>query len=147
MAVKPVDQRVLDRYQNDYYVHTDLIYRFGVVLSGSREGAERVTEETFRRLLEDFDKLKSNVNPVDHLMLLAWQAWTSLRQGAYHPWNQPTIASLCKLSVDERAALYVVDMVGFSAVNAAKLMDTSEIDLRLALAEARRKLVDGSISL
>ena len=147
MASKSVDQRVLDRYQNDYYVHTDLIYGFGVVLSGSREGGERLTEATFKLLLEDFDRLKSNVNPVDHLLKTAWNAWAQLRSDSFHPWNHPTVVSLSRLGVDDRAALYMVDMVGLNPAAAAALMEASETDLRLSLANARKGLVSGEISI
>lgn len=146
MALKAFSQESLDRYQNDYYVHTDVVYRFGVVLTGSREGAERLTEETFRRLLEDLDKIKANVVPVDLLMALAWQSWNSIQGQTFHPWSQPTVISLLKLKTEERASLYIVDMVGFSLEKAAKLMGASEVDVRVALSAGRRRLVSGDIT-
>jgi DNA-directed RNA polymerase specialized sigma24 family protein len=147
MAEKAVDQRFLDRYQNDYYVHTDQIYRFAVVLTGSREGAERVTEEAFRRLLENFERSKPHPNPLEQLLSLAWKSWNTLSTSVFHPWSQATISSLGKLTIDERSALYVVDVAGFSPQVAAKITETSEASLRLALAAARKHLVAGEISL
>lgn len=146
-ATAPVDQRALDRYQNDFYVHSDLVYRFGVVLTGSREGAERLTEETYRSLIDDFGKVKANANPVDMLMVLAWQAWNRIKSERFHEWSHPTLNALRKLSTDERASLYVIDMVGISPKDAARLFGSNERAVRMSLASARRRLVSGEISL
>ncbi|MCX6118039.1 MAG: hypothetical protein NT027_10890 [Proteobacteria bacterium] len=146
MAGKPIDQKVLDRYQSDYYVHTDLIFRFGVSLTCSREGGEKLVERTFSLLLDELTKVKGSNSPIDHLLSLSWQAWSQLRGENFHPWNHVLVSSLAKLDVDERAALYIVDMVGYSTTNAAKLMECSEKDLRIALASARASLVTGVVA-
>lgn len=146
-AAAPVDQRALDRYQNEFYEHTDLVYRFGVILTGSREGAERLTEETFRALIDDFARVKATVNPLDLLMVLAWQAWNNIKSERFQDWSQPTVNALKKMSLNERAVLYVVDMVGIDPADAAKMFGSNERTVRASLATARRRLAAGEISL
>lgn len=140
-ANKPVDPERLELYQSEYYEKTDVVYRFGLVLTSSRDGAERITEEAFRLLLEDFNTVKPSTDATALLMALTWRAWIKLKSEKFHEWSQPTLQAIKNLSVDERAALYVVDMAGVEPKDAATLIGTSEKELRSVLAAARQKLV------
>ena len=142
---KPVHPQRLELYQSEYYERTDVVYRFGLILTGSRDGAERITEEAFRQLLEDFDSVKPATDAVGLLMALTWKAWNKLKTERFHEWSQPTLNALKKFTPKERAALYVVDMVGLSVKDAASVMGTIDQDVRKALATARQKLTLGEV--
>ena len=139
-ASKPVDPERLELYQSEYYERTDLVYRFGLVLTSSRDGAERITEETFRLLLEEFSGVKSSADAVALLMALTWRAWQKLKSERFHEWAQPTLNTLKKLNTDERAAVYTVDIVGLLPKDAAAILGASEKEVRMTLASARHKL-------
>jgi hypothetical protein len=141
----PISPHVLERYQRDFYTNTDLVFRFGLVLTVSREGAERITEAVFARLVEGFDRLPKNTDPLKHLLSLTWNSWMDLRGERFHEWNSPVVASLKALKPDERACLFLVDMAGLNAEQSAVLMTMSEKDVRIALAAARRRLAKGEI--
>lgn len=142
---KPIDPQRLELYLSEYYERTDVVYRFGLVLTGSRDGAERITEEAFRQLLEEFDSVKPSTEATNLLMALTWKAWNKLKAERFHDWSQPTLNALKTFKIEERAALYVVDMVGIGAKDAASVMGTKEQDVRKALAKARQKLTAGEV--
>lgn len=146
-AATPVDQQALDRYQDEFYRHTDLVYRFGLVLTCSRDGAERLAEETFRRLIDDFARVPTAANASEYLLGLAWQVWDSLKSERFHSWNQPTLTALKVLSAEERAAVFIVDIAGVTPRDAAQKLSMSERDLRRSLATARKRLTTGEITL
>jgi DNA-directed RNA polymerase specialized sigma24 family protein len=146
-AVASLDQRALERYQKDFYQYADLVYRFGVILTSSKAGAERLTEETFRELIEGFGQIKANANPIEVLIKFSWKAWGRVRTESFHPWNNPTVSALKPLDEDERAALYIVDMIGISVKEAAQIIGSSESHIRRSLAGARGRFVSGAISL
>lgn len=146
-AVAPVDQRALEQYQTDFYEHADLIFRFGVILTGSRDGAERLTEETYRLLIAELSNLMSEKNPKNYLIMLAWRAWHKIQSERFHEWSHPTVNALRKLDLNERAALFAVDMAGILPATAATLLGQSEREIRVSLASARKRLASGEVSL
>jgi DNA-directed RNA polymerase specialized sigma24 family protein len=146
-AAAPIDQKTIERYQRDFYSQTDVVYRFGVVLTGSRDGAERLTEDTFRSIIEDFSEIKSGDDPVEVLLRFAWRSWQKISNERFHDWMQPTVNALRKLDREQRAALYLVDMIGVNPKNTAVILEASEREVRENLAVARRRLTTGEISL
>lgn len=139
-AIKPVDPERLELYQSEYYERTDLVYRFGLVLTSSRDGAERITEEAYRLLLEDFNSVKVSTEAATLLLVLTWKAWNKLKSERFHEWIHPSLMMLKQLNTDERAAIYVVDMAGVEPKDAATIVGTSEKEIRMTLAGARKKL-------
>ncbi|MCX6123544.1 MAG: hypothetical protein NTV34_02165 [Proteobacteria bacterium] len=146
-AAAPVDQKTLDRYLGEFYEHTDLVYRFGALLTGSRDGAERVTEETFRQLILELAEVSPSANAMETLMKRTWQTWNKIRSERFHAWVHPTVSSLGKLDHEVRASIYLVDFVGFSPREAATILESSEREVRICLAGGRKRLVSGEISL
>jgi hypothetical protein len=145
MASKQLDPLIMEVFESEYYPLVDLVYRFGVTLSQSREGGERVCEEVYRRLFDELGRAHGGLAPTEHLIRLTWQAWGHLRGHMYHPWNQSLISSLAALDVEAKAALFVVDVVGISPIQAAKLLDIPESEVRLGLVEARKRLCSKEI--
>ena len=144
-AIKPVDPERLELYQSEYYERTDLVYRFGLVVTNSRDGAERITEEAYRLLLEDFSSVKASTEAPALLLALTWKAWNKLKSERFHEWAHPALAMLKKLNTDERAAVYVVDMAGVEPKDAATILGASEREIRITLASARQKLTADTV--
>jgi hypothetical protein len=132
-------------YTDEYYERSDLIFRFGALLSLSREGGERLTEETFHALIDDFSQVKSGTSPVVLLMALAWKAWNKIKGQKFHEWNLPILQSLKTLGVEQRAALFAVEVAGLEIDEAAKIFGTSDTLLRQMLAQANRHLAVNTV--
>lgn len=135
----------LELYMNEYYERSDLVFRFGALMTVSREGAERLTEETFRLLLDDFPKTGSQASPQQVLMNLAVKAWKKVKAEKFHDWNSPVLQSMKALGEDQRAALYLVEMAGLEMKDAAKLLGCDESKFRLLLAGAQKFLATNSV--
>ena len=142
---KPLDEKRLSLYSNEYYERTDVVYRFAAVLSMSRDGAERVTEEVYRMLLADFERVSPSTDAVSLLMALTWKAWQKLKSERFNEWAIPLMATLKTMSIESRAVLYVVDMVGMDADEAAKVFGTDEKSVRKLLSDARNRMASGSL--
>jgi hypothetical protein len=84
-------EKQLALYMDQYYERADVVFRFGALLSLSREGGERLTEEVFRLLLQDFSQVKSNTAPAVLLMALAWKAWAKVKAEKFHEINRRTL--------------------------------------------------------
>lgn len=146
-AAKQVDQKLLELYLSEYYERTDLVYRLGVVLTTSRDGAERFTEETFRLLTANFEKLRGVSNPSEYLFELGWRAWGTLKSERFHEWSHPFVAAIRPLQIGERVAMFAVDMLGLEPAVVARVTGQAETDLRKHLASGRRRLTNGEIKL
>ena len=131
---------------NQYYERADMVFRFGALLSLSREGGERLTEETFKSLIEDFSQVKSGTSPVVLLMALAWKAWNKLKGQKFHEWKLPVLQSMKTLGVEQRAALFAIDVAGLEIDEAAKIFGTSDDLVRLMLAKGHRHLAESAIN-
>lgn len=141
-----LSEKQLALYTNQYYEQADLIFRFGALLSLSREGGERLTEETFKNLIEDFSQVKSSANPMLLLMALSWKAWNKIKGQKFHEWKLPILQSMKSLGVEQRAALFAIDIAGLEIEEAAKIFGTSDMMVRQMLADAHKHLVLSSIS-
>lgn len=141
-----LSEKQLALYTNQYYERADLIFRFGALLSLSREGGERLTEETFKNLIEDFSQVKSSVNPLVLLMALSWKAWNKIKGQKFHEWKLPILQSMKSLGVEQRAALFAIDIAGLEIEEAAKIFGTSDTMVRQMLADAHKHLVLSAIS-
>lgn len=140
-----LSEKQLALYTSQYYERSDLVFRFGALLSLSREGGEHLTEETFRSLIQDFSEVKSSTSPVILLMTLAWKAWENISSQKFREWNLPILQSMKTLGVEQRAALFIVDIAGLDIDQAAKIFGTSETSVRQMLAQAQKHLAAEAI--
>lgn len=138
-------EQQLALYTNEYYERADVVFRFGALLTASRDGGERVTEETFRLLIQDFARVNENVEPAKLLMSLAWKALNNLKSEKFHEWNAPIIQSMKSLGVEQRAVLFVVEMAGLELADAAKVFGRDESFIRKYLADAYKHLAVSQI--
>lgn len=132
-------------YTDQYYERADLVFRFGALLTGSREGGERLTEETFRLLLEDFAQVKEETSASLLLMALAWKAWDKIKSERFHDWNVPILQSMKVLGVEQKAALFAIEMAGLDIKQASKIFGSDENTVRRLLADSQKHLAVSSI--
>jgi len=138
-------EKQLALYMDQYYERADVVFRFGALLTLSREGGERLTEEVFRLLLQDFSQVKSNTAPGVLLMALAWKAWAKVKAEKFHEWSVPILQSMKALGIEQRAALFAVDVAGIEIHEAAKIFSTNETVIRQLLADAQKHLAVNAI--
>lgn len=138
-------EKQLALYTDEYYERADLVFRFGALLTVSREGAERLTEETFRMLLQDFSQVKPDALAPKILVNLAWKAWNKMKSEKFHEWNAPILQSMKGLGVEQRVTLYVIEMAGFDISEAARLLGSDDVTIRRMLSEAQKYLATATI--
>ena len=138
-------EKQVSLYTDQYYERADLVFRFGALLTGSREGAERLTEETFRLLLDDFAQVKEDTSASLLLMALAWKAWAKIKSERFHDWSMPILQSVSGLGVEQKAAWFAIEMAGLEMFEAGKVFGTDENIVRKLLAEAQKFLAVSSI--
>lgn len=140
------NEQQLALYLDEYYERADLIFRFGALLTLSREGGERMVDETFRLLIEDFPNIKTNSKPTMILMTLAWSAWKKISHEKFHESNTPIFQSMKRLAVNQRAILFAVELAGLSLRDVSKAFGIAdEKDVRNELADANQFLAINEI--
>lgn len=139
------NEKQLALYMDEYYERADLVFRFGALLTVSRDGAERLTEETFQFLLQDFSQVKSDTSAQTLLMALAWKAWNKIKSEKFHEWNAPVLQSMKSLGIEQRAALFAIEMAGLELSDAARIFRSDEKTVRTLLAGAQKYLATSSI--
>jgi hypothetical protein len=132
-------------YTDEYYERSDLVFRFGALLTCSREGGERLTEETFRLLVEDFAKIHEGQSAVSVLMAKAWKAWKTVKSERFHEWNNPILQSMKGLAVDHRAVLFASELAGLEIRDIGPIFGIDESTVRRSLAEAHKFLATSAI--
>ena len=132
-------------YTDQYYERADLVFRFGALLTGSREGGERLTEETFRLLLDEFAQVKEETSASLLLMALGWKAWNKIKTERFHDWNVPILQSMKSLGIEQKAALFAIEMAGLDIKEASKIFGSDENTVRRLLADSQKHLAVSSI--
>jgi DNA-directed RNA polymerase specialized sigma24 family protein len=132
-------------YTDEYYERADLVFRFGALLTCSREGGERLTEEAFRLLVEDFARIDGGMAPVPVLMSKAWIAWSHIKSERFHEWKSPILQSMKALGVQQRAMLFASEVAGLEMSEMGSIFGCDESTIRRALAEAHKFLATAAI--
>ena len=140
-------EKQLSFYLDEYYERADLIFRFGALLTLSREGAERLVDETFKALIENFASIKESANPRQVLMAHAWKAWEKMSSERFQEWNVPILKGLKTLGVNQRAVLFAIELAGLDHREAAVVFGLDENAFRADLASANRFLAVNTIGL
>jgi DNA-directed RNA polymerase specialized sigma24 family protein len=105
-----------------------------------------VAEETFQALIEDFSQVKSGTSPAVLLMALAWKSWNKVKSQKFHEWKLPILQSMKSLGVEQRAALFAIDIAGLEIDEAAKIFGTTDTLVRQMLAQAHKHLAVAAIN-
>lgn len=134
------DEKQINLFLEQYASRADLVYRLGTMLTLSFEGAEKLTDKAFKLLSEDFDQASKTTNPVLLLMALAWQAYLKIKNETFKAADSRFLKMLKPLSLEQRAVLYGVDVLGLDIGEVAKIFGSDEIKVRQLLAQGRQGL-------
>ena len=144
--------------------HIDRLYRAALSLSGSREEAEDLVQETFAHVLRKPRLLRSD-DDIGYLLRVLRNTFISSRRTAQrrpltapipdtldviedrsapnpvrHLENQELYATIAALPDDFRDALVAVDVVGLSYAEAARALRVREATLTTRLHRARQRV-------
>jgi len=146
--------------------HIDRLYRAALFLSGSREDAEDLVQETFSRVLRRPRLLRSDDDIGYLLRVLRNTFYSQHRAAARRPRTSPLpedvdppadpatsdpevrlsnrelFGVIAELPPDFRDALVAVDVVGLSYREAARALGTREATITTRLHRARQRVAD-----
>jgi DNA-directed RNA polymerase specialized sigma24 family protein len=79
-------------------------------------------------------------------MALAWKSWNKVKGQKFHEWKLPILQSMKNLGVEQRAALFAIDVAGLEIDEAAKIFGTSDTVVRQMLAQAHKHIAVTAIN-
>ena len=124
-ANQPIDESLVNIYEEHFLRHADTVYRFAFALTLSLDGASQCVRETYKVIAANLAKYADTAEGGAHSMTKALQP----------------------LAISARAALVAIDVAGLDAVSAARVLQMSDKDLRVHLAHARRTLLSSGAQL
>lgn len=143
-----------------YRAHAARLYAFLLRLSGRREVAEDLLQQTFLRLAERGPDLRPDSDLRAWLFAVARNAHTSLRRSNPGAGDEPLEAlvspppdvearlllgdvegALARLRVEDRELLLLVGVEGLEPVAVASMLGVTQVALRQRLARARSRLL------
>lgn len=137
------DENTLDYFETEVLPLADLVYRFGYALTGSASESLGLLRKTFGTVSKEFTNFMRirDFNMTAYLVAECWRLYTG---GTRNPYQAPVDAAgqlVGKLPLESRVTLFVIDVAGLTPIDAAKAFGTTEKDIRLKLAAARRALL------
>ena len=148
-ATPQFDEKLVNFYEEQYLPLGDTVYRFGLALTLSIDGATACVLQTFKSVTADLPNLakKSDANPAIVALTSCWKAYQDMKQQRFTVGQSAVTTALKSLPVEGRVALTLVDVIGLSAADAARVIAVPEQDLRTNLARARRTLLSSAVQL
>jgi RNA polymerase sigma-70 factor (ECF subfamily) len=141
----------------------DRLFRAALLLTGSKQEAEDLTQGTFLKLLERWDALDPEGDLQAYLFRTALNAYRSLyrrsRLAAQRvlPWGRPgedpfelvaerdlAVRSLLTLTPRQRAAVILTGVEGFDYEQTAAILGVKQTTVRVLVAQARARLERGT---
>lgn len=147
---KMVDDSITEFYHEHLVIHADLIYRFAfsltLTLDASMGLVKQIFEKTARQLTGA--TIRGDINTKGLLLAEAWMAFQEIKNKKS---NVPSLA-LAKhaakmfesLTLEARAALFLVDVAGLTVADSAKTLGIQENQLRAHLGQGRKTLMNTS---
>ena len=124
----------------------DLIYRFGYSLTLSEKGGARLVMESYQSILGQLDQLLHS-SPAEVRMELVQAAWR-----VFQSWNKTfdhtpsaCLKYLEEMSIERRIIITLIDALGFTVSEAAKILEFKELEVRRYLADARKRLIHANV--
>lgn len=160
-AAKQYDSSMLSYYDEELVAQADVAYRFAFALTLSLDGAQQCVQAAFKNLASNLDNTRTaghgedtlaqakspGNDPASIVIKSCWEAFKRLQSQRFAVGQSSVTRALISLSVEARAALIAVDVVGLSPRDSALALGWSEKDLRLHLAAARRSLMKTHLDL
>ncbi len=127
--------------------HLDSLYFVALKLTGRREDAEDLVQETYYKAFNHLNQLKDLEKCKQWLyriMINTWKNWAIKRSREVFPENQEhwedVDAALTRLSPNYRLAVILSDIEGFSYKEISKIMKLPMGTVMSTLSRARRQL-------
>ena len=148
-ANQPIDESLVNIYEEHFLRHADTVYRFAFALTLSLDGASQCVRETYKviaaNLAKYVDTAEGGANSI--LIEVCWRVFNEQKSKAFASGHSAVTKALQPLEISARAALVAIDVAGLDAVSAARVLQMSDKDLRVHLAHARRTLLSGGAQL
>jgi DNA-directed RNA polymerase specialized sigma24 family protein len=137
------DENSLDYFETEVLPLTDLVYRFGHALCGSSNDARMLLQRTFGTATKEFPNFMRirDFNMKAYLIAECWRLYSTGNKSTYQQPADRVGQLIGKFPLESRVTLFAIDVAGLTPVDAAKAFGTSERDIRLKLAAARRALI------
>ena len=121
---------------------SDLVFRLGYTLTLSEQGASELVLATYRSIVGELPNLLHEDSLKLRLRLFqsAWKIFRSWSQ-EFQPTDTPLLDFFSTMVTETRAVLVLIDGLGVTPFEVAKILNVDEIEVRRQLAEGRRKMV------
>ena len=134
----PLNEKQFDFYFEEVCPHGDEVLRLSYLLLLNKQAAWTCVSKTFDRLVDKLTSLEDDLT--FQLVSNCWKTfkaepnWPQIDESAF-------TKDFAKLSIEERSAIAVVDLIGLTPEEAAKALDRSHEQVRTDLSHARQKLL------
>jgi RNA polymerase sigma factor (sigma-70 family) len=134
------------------------LFRALYLMTGNRDEAEEVMQDAFLKVWERWDRVSLMDDPTGYLFRTAMNLWRKRIRRAALSLRRPVLfspsedgfaavedrevvfAALRRLRPNERAAIVVMSLLGYSSEEAGDLLGTSAATARMLASRARAKL-------
>lgn len=142
-AARQFDDAVVNFYEDQLVAQADSVYRFAFALTLSLDGAHRCVERTYREVATDLEKIYGAGDPsiLATLLSYCWRAYDGMKGQSFAEGQSAVTKALKALSPPVRAAMAAVDIAGLAPAEAARVLASTETQVRAHLAQARKALM------
>lgn len=149
MSKKVTEKRYGEDQVNYWVEHlcggADTVYRMAMGLTLSKDGARQCLVQTYQELAEELGEVRAENQATKRLLGKCWKVYQKLGSQRFKPDNAPLTNALKDLSLEARAAVVAVDVVGLAAAEAAETLGWEEKDVRKHLAAGRQALLGSKL--
>jgi RNA polymerase sigma-70 factor (ECF subfamily) len=154
----PAGEELSPRFEDFFDAERARLFGALVLLTRDRHEAEELMQDAFLRVLERWDRVASMADPSGYLYRTAMNLFRSARRRlavavrrAVRPGgrmdelarvegNDAAVRALAKVSPRQRAAVVLVDVLGFTSEEAAEPLQVKASTVRVLLARGRAGL-------
>ena len=154
----PADETPAARFEGFFELERTRLFGALVLLTRDRDEAEELMQDAFLRVLERWDRVASMEDPPGYLYRTAMNLFRSRRRRAAVALrrvarprsrsdelarvegNDAAVRALATLSPRQRAAVVLVDVIGFTSEEAAEPLGVKASTVRVLVSRARAAL-------
>lgn len=120
----------------------DMVYRFALTLTLNRKASFDMSRQAYQKQTASLTDLIHDTTTVLRVKLFStvWQGFHAAKD-KFEVDAGVLGKFMGTLSIDKRSVLYLLDVAGLSAAEAAQVIGSDELQIRRLLADARRNLV------
>ncbi len=140
--VQRFDEKLVNFYLEELYPQADLLYRLSFILTLNLDLARKCLDTVYQEITNDLAMVTNN-GEIAKLILIktCWRAFKKLGVSSMKVGQSPIALTFEGMSIEERAAVGMVDVMGLSVDEAKGVLEIEEGVLRKNLAAGRQHLV------